>query len=157
MKQLLLYSLFFLFGIFSNLNAQDFVIENFDVEITLNENGDLNITENIDVFFNQKRRGIFRTMPYKYKIDGKRHTTEIKNISVDNNKFKVTRRNGTVEVRIGDKDIFIDGQQQYTINYTVESAFLRYENWEELYWNVTGNVWPTRIEKSKCDSEPAKG
>lgn len=148
MKKFLLLLTLFTSTFSYTLSAQDFVIENFDVEITLNENGDLNITENIDVFFNQKRRGIFRTMPYKYKIDGKRHTTKIKNISVENNKFKVTRNNGTVEIRIGDKDIFIDGKQEYTINYTVESAFLRYENWEELYWNVTGNFWPTRIEKT---------
>lgn len=50
--------------------AQDFIIDHFAVDIAIQQDGSLQIEETIEVDFNERRRGIFRTIPERYTFEG---------------------------------------------------------------------------------------
>lgn len=148
MKQFYLF-LFFLLAL--GINAQPYSIRNFDVTINVTEDGKMMVEEQIDVYFNEQRRGIFRTIPYKYKLNKKRYTTPLTNINVPGNTYQVSSSGPNKVIRIGDEDVFLTGPKIYTIQYTVDDAIVGYDNGEEIYWNLTGNEWDVPINGSSFE------
>jgi uncharacterized membrane protein len=71
--------------------------------------------------------------------------------------FDDSKKGGLVNIKIGDKDIYVTGRQEYKIAYTVENAYVEYEGWQELYWNITGNDWPTTIDHASFEVHLPKG
>ena len=137
--------------------AQYFTIEHFHSEITIIENGSCIVEETIELTFERERHGIYREVPYRY-IDelGKKSRTPITVISVRNDaggnwKYKVSRKGGFINIRIGDPDRYVTGRQVYVISYRVENAVLFFDDHDELYWNVTGNAWKAPIRE--CSAE----
>jgi methyl coenzyme M reductase system subunit A2 len=55
---------------------------------------------------------------------------------------------GELNIRIGDANTYVSGNQTYVITYKVENATLFFDNHDELYWNVTGNAWKAPIEEA---------
>lgn len=128
--------------------AQDFTIKNFRTDMQVKSSGVMEVTETIDVFFHQQRRGIFRNIPYRVMLNGEKYEVKIYDIEVENNKSKIERQGNDVVIRIGDKNIFVDGDQKYVIRYKVKKALILEEEHTEFQWNITGNHWPVTIEKA---------
>jgi uncharacterized membrane protein YgcG len=148
MKQFYLF-LFLIFAL--GINAQPYAIRNFDVTINVTEDGKMMVEEQIDVFFNEQRRGIFRTIPFKYKMNKKRYNTPLTNINVPGNTYQVSNSGPNKVIRIGDEDIFLTGPKVYTIQYTVDEAIVGYDDGEEIYWNLTGNEWDVPINSASFE------
>ncbi len=132
--------------------AQERIIK-FDVDITMNPNSNIDITETIKYDFSiQKKHGIYRTIPVKYKTDlGLRRNLKIKNISVvdemgNSYNFKKINDGNNIKIRIGDADKTITGTHTYEISYTILGAINYFDNHDELYWNITGNNWDLPID-----------
>ena len=95
----LLFVSFFLFLVFPlGVNASNgYTIENYEVDIKVNENNVLNIKEVIDVNFEYEKHGIIRVIPYKntYYRTGKTVETRalIKNLNVNAN-YTTSKENG---------------------------------------------------------------
>lgn len=137
---------FFLFSLFTSiLFSQPYVIENFDVEINVTQGGSMEVTETIDVLFNEARRGIFRDIPFRYNFKGKRYKTALYNIDVENYNYQVSSEGPNKRIRIGEENTYISGKHRYTISYTVDKAIMEYQDGQEIYWNLTGNNWDTPI------------
>ena len=49
-------------------SSYDYVIDKYDINVVVNENNTLDITEKITAFFNVPKHGIFRTIPLNNKI-----------------------------------------------------------------------------------------
>ncbi len=132
----------------NTLQAQEeyFVIKNFDVQIEVNKDAYFDIIETIEVEFSEKRRGIFRNIPYRFTNDGQDVKIKINNIDVDNWKFKKSNKNGLMAIRIGDENKFVEGRQEFVIRYRVYDAFIWVDDHIEFYWNMTGDQWNTPIE-----------
>jgi len=136
--------------------AQDFTIEQYRAEITINEDSSFNVIETIAVDFSRSKHGIYREIPYKYVDEsGKSLRTPISVLSVTDEtgrywKYKVTRKGSIIHIRIGDADRYVTGKQTYVINYLVENAILFLDDRDELYWNVTGNYWKAPIEEASA-------
>lgn len=145
MKSAILLALLNLCLISSSI-ANDFEIRSFHSDITINEDGTFDVKETIDIFFNEKRRGIYRHIPYKNLIHGKKYNIKISDINVEGEKTKISNENINKKIRIGHPDVFIDGHKTYYINYKVAKAFIEHEDGFELYWNLTGNDWDVPIE-----------
>ncbi len=145
---MLKYFLTFSLLLFSRAAAQAeyFVIDQFDIRIRIDESGYFEVTEAIDVTFSEPRHGIYRVIPYRYRIEGKKYDIRLYDISVAGRKFKRERERGNLRIRIGDPDKYVEGSQRYTISYKVERAWLFEENHTEFYWNLTGNEWEVPIE-----------
>jgi len=131
-------------------------IDNFEVEIQINQDSSIDVTEKIIYDFGaDQRHGIFRTIPIKYKARGGNFNLRISNINVvDENqnpyKFTTTYPSEYVKIKIGDADIYVTGAKTYIINYKIKRAINYFTEHDELYWNVTGNEWPVEINNTKA-------
>ncbi len=132
----------------SSSYASDFEIRSFHVDINILEDGTLGIKETIDIFFNEKRRGIYREIPYQFLINNKKYNIKITEINVEGEKTKVTNQNKHKKIRIGHPEIKIDGHKTYYINYKVTKALIEHEDAFEFYWNLTGNEWDVPIDQA---------
>lgn len=128
----------------------------FRSDIVVAPSGAVTVTETIDVVAagNQIKRGIIRDFPTTYK--GRHGETvtvgfEVLDVRRDGNAetFKTERRANGVRVRIGNKDVFIPpGAHRYTIVYRTNRQIGFFEDFDELYWNVTGSDWTFVIERA---------
>lgn len=131
-------------------------IDSFDVDIKINQDASLNVSEEIKYDFgNAQKHGIFRTIPIKYKARGGNYNLRLSDIKVTDEKgvsynFQKSFPGNNIEIKIGDSDKFVTGEKTYVINYKIKRAINYFENQDELYWNVTGNEWPVSIEKASA-------
>ena len=127
----------------------DYVIDKYDVNIIVNENNTLDITETITAYFNVPKHGIFRTIPLRNtitRLDGttSNNRTQITNVSVDN-EYTTSRENGNYKLKIGSASRTLTGEQTYVIKYTYNLGKDPAKDYDELYYNIIGNEWDTVI------------
>lgn len=138
-------------------NVTDWYIQNFDSEIKVNKDSTLDITEKItaDCGACVGKHGIFRILPEDVKIGEKTIAAPVELISVtdfNGQKIKYTQtlnyQDDTIIWKIGDPDKTVQGVNYYMIRYRVKNA-IRFDNseFDELYWNLTGNFWELEIDK----------
>lgn len=133
--------------------AEFFTIDQFDVQVRIDREGFFEVTETIDVVFTQPRHGIYRDIPYRYRIDGERIDIDIYDIEVEGRPFEKMRSGVNRRIRIGHPDRYVDGQQRYVIRYKVAGAWLFPEEHTEFYWNLTGNAWTVPVDQISFDIE----
>jgi len=131
-------------------------IQSYDVEITVQPDGDLTIVETIDYDFgSEQRHGIFRDIPTRLHYDDT--YDRLMPLRVDS----VTGSPGTpvgystgdagdgkTEIKIGDPDQLITGAHEYRIAYTVQGALNSFGKRDELYWNAIGDEWGVPIQRA---------
>ncbi len=134
--------------------AQDYSFDDFRVGIVVNEDGSMNVTEQIRVQFWAERHGIFREIPVKYDGRfGSRVSIDLEVISVTDDtgkewNYETYKEGNNQVIKIGDADTLIYGTQEYNIKYRVDRALLFFDDHDELYWNVTGTDWGVTIPRS---------
>ena len=141
---------------------EGWVILSFDAEYVINQDGTVDVIEDIRVDFGPlQKHGILRDIPIEYEYDAD-HTRriEIDVISVDDGNlsipYETNRQGALLNLRIGDPDVLISGPQRYRITYRIIAGLNPQASWDELYWNVTGNYWPVGIEQASAKvSAPA--
>ncbi len=119
--------------------------------------GSMEVTEQITVRAKgeQIRRGIFRTLPLVWnRDDGKRFALRYEVLSVHRDgkaePYSLNRSPRDLTIRMGSKETLLPpGRYQYTIKYVISNHFSRFSDWDELYWNVTGNEWKFGIDKAR--------
>ncbi len=134
-------------------------IQLFDSKINLNSNGSLNIKEEITVNFDGGyHHGIYRDIPLELSSKTGNFSLgfKVEKVLMDGEDVPVkksTRRYGggkDLRIRIGDANKTISGIHVYTIKYSAVLGARYFKEWDELYWNVTGNRWEDRIDSSYC-------
>ena len=119
----------------------------FDVKIDVQTNGSINITENItlNAKHQQIRRGIYRDIPVSFgnqldsislTMDGQTHP------------FFTENKGRNLRVNFGNDNYIPQGRHTYSFNYTYKNAIKFFKNYDELYWNITGNDWNFTIDKA---------
>jgi uncharacterized membrane protein YgcG len=147
MRHYSFFLILFLWLFSENANAEYFVIRDYKVDIQVfGDQGMFQVNEEITVEFNEPRRGVFRNIPYRYKINGEEVKIKIFDVHVEGHKFSTYTENNDYLIKIGDKDIFLDGIQKYKISYKVKKAFVLTEEHTEFYWNLIGIGWPVPID-----------
>ncbi len=120
------------------------VIPSFDARVVVYKNATIEVTERILYDFgDNERHGIFRVIPYSYQAGNETYTAEVSSVLVTDGMgtplpFTESRGNGELTLKIGDPNKTITGEHAYELTYVVEGPFLYYEDFDELYWNVTG-------------------
>lgn len=130
-------------------NRYDYVIDKYDINIVVNENNTLDITETITAYFKVQKHGIYRTIPLKNtitRLDGTSSTNraQVTNVSV-NREYTTSRKNENYEIKIGSASYMVTGEQNYVIKYTYKLGKDPIKNYDELYYNIIGNEWDTVI------------
>jgi uncharacterized membrane protein YgcG len=130
-------------------------------------NGDLLVTETIrvNVEGDQIKHGIFRDFPTTYRRpDGTRvrvgfHVLSVKRDDASESFTTEQIANG-VRVRMGKADVLLDnGEHDYEIKYRTTRQIGFFADYDELYWNATGNGWPFAIDLAEARihlPEPAR-
>ena len=127
-------------------------------DIAVQKDGDLLVTETITVRAegNQIRRGIYRDFPTRYRG---RHGETIRvafdliDVARDGqpDKSRTEARANGVRIYIGKEDVLLDpGDYRYTIRYRTSRQLGRFKDFDELYWNVTGNGWAFPIDEAEA-------
>ncbi|MBP8960624.1 DUF2207 domain-containing protein [Patescibacteria group bacterium] len=154
-----LVSFLFFFALpIEDVAAQE-AIGDFNVDITINQDGSVNVTEGILYSFGTSyKHGIFRRIPLlKENKDDQKFLLTIEQISVeDENKTKYefttsVNKEKELEIKIGDPNTKVTGQKIYVISYKVLGALTYFEDFDELYWNAIGTGWEVPINKASVN------
>ncbi len=158
MKKILL----IIFLLVSNLNiATAFGQEKirfFSSDVAINLDGSLIVKETILVYSNREQiqHGIYRDFPTRYK-DKYNHVynVDFKLVSVNRDDnvepYHINYLYNGVKIYIGNKDYDLEeGEHKYEITYITNRQIGFFKNYDQLYWNVTGNGWSFPIENVKA-------
>ena len=133
-------------------------IYSFHSDITIDEKGDMRITETITVNAegNKIKRGIYRDFPTTYKDHfGNKYKVgfSIESVKRDGytEDFHTKNIKNGVRIYIGNKNRYLkNGNYTYAISYQTNRQLGFFEKHDELYWNVTGNDWDFPIDKASA-------
>ena len=138
----------------------------FDSNIAVGRDGTLDVTETIHVRVENIaiNHGIFRDLPDqipgnrrppgqgrvragRYLLDGQAEPNKVETLT-----------NG-IRIRIGSADRTVPpGEHIYMIRYRASRMIGRFDGYDELYWNATGNGWDFPIDRprrlSRCLRPP---
>lgn len=96
-------------------SSYDYVIDKYDVNIIVNENNTLDITETITAYFNTYKHGIIRSIPLKNKITRLDGTTSINHAQITNlnvnNKYVTYKEKGVYKIKIGSTNNSFKGEK----------------------------------------------
>jgi hypothetical protein len=132
-------------------------IRSFDSDIAIDADGALHVTETITVHSQGERiiHGILRDFPTDYRRDGRRVRVGFRVESVTRDgaaeEWHIEGLDNGVRVRIGSADtMLLPGDHTYVIGYTTTRQIGYFPNYDELYWNVTGNGWEFPIDQASA-------
>ncbi|MCF2514224.1 DUF2207 domain-containing protein [Sphingomonas sp. G124] len=128
----------------------------FDSHIAIRPDGMLDVSETIHVRAENVaiNHGIYRDFPTRYDAPGGRRVKvdfDLVSTSLDGQPepAKVEMLNNGVRIRIGTADRIVSpGEHRYTIRYHATRMIGRFDDYDELYWNVTGNGWDFPIDRA---------
>ncbi len=126
--------------------GNDFTINSFDARYALTHvdpQGELHVTERIDVTFPGFNHGLLRAIPASYK--NHRLQLHVASVSSDTHaptQYSIYTENNNRVLKIGDPSKTVTGQQEYTIDYTVRNVMTFYPDHDEFYWDINGDQWP---------------
>jgi len=133
-------------------------ITNFHSNILIHTDGKITVAESITIYAAGKdiRRGIIRSIPlYRTDTSGKDQRMDIHVISVTRNgeseDYKIEDSGGNREIYLGNSNVMLTtGQHEYIITYETYGHVGFFDEFDELYWNVTGNDWAFSIDKASA-------
>lgn len=125
------------------------IIHSFHAGISIAGDGELTVTESISVRAEGReiRRGIYRDFPLIVEdADGRRHEVGFDVLEVKRDgrpeKYRIEKGSGIARVYIGDADVFLSpGDYDYQLTYRTDRQIRYFDEYDELFWNVTGNAW----------------
>jgi uncharacterized membrane protein YgcG len=127
-------------------------------DVAIQPDASLEVTETIDVRAerNAINHGIFRDFPTRYRGP---HGTQVRvgftfeGATLDGQPVETSTStvfNG-VRIKIGDPDTFVEiGEHRYVIRYRTTRQLGRFKDYDELYWNATGNGWMFPIDVAEA-------
>jgi len=136
--------------------SEGWTVTAFDAIYAINPDGTVTASEDIRVDFGTlERHGIIRSIPVEYEYDSDNNRLiNLTGIRVDDGQdpqqIEVTEVGSNVEIRIGDPNQLVTGEQRYRITYTINRGLNPFDDHDEFYWNVTGNDWVVPIERSSA-------
>jgi len=145
--------------------TENWEITDFHSEIYLNEDGTVDITENIQAdFTNESHRGIARMIPYLYESDYQDYNARINFKSATNENLEPWsvydyHENGYLNIEMTTHDDSqITETATFIINYIAENVILHFPDpidnippHDEFYWNVNGTEWVVPIQNTSAN------
>lgn len=133
-------------------------ILNFRSHIIVHADATLTVTETITVRCARReiKRGIVRDFPTTYRDrfgNTIRVGFEVQEVRRDGRKepYHIKAALNGQKIYIGRKDVFLEpGVYSYTLTYRTDRQLGFFEDFDELYWNVTGNGWTFPIDRAEA-------
>jgi hypothetical protein len=127
---------------------EGWVITSFKSDIRIAPDSTLTITEDIQVDFGSlQKHGIFRTIPLRYRYDDsydRYYNLAVRSVTDGSHPqpYDAYVDGFNQVIKIGDRNVTVQGPQRYVITYTVAGAMNSFAERDELFWNVDGALWP---------------
>jgi len=143
--------------LFYQIQAQERILD-FDVKVQIEKSGTIQVVENITIKAegNEFRHGLLRVLPLTREdkngnqIDVEYSISSIKKDGKEEQYF-TERSKYDWKIYIGSKNVVLEqGVYQYEISYSVPFQIGYFDDYDELYWNVTGNRWYFPIDNATC-------
>ncbi|NME35216.1 MULTISPECIES: DUF2207 domain-containing protein [Fusobacterium] len=134
-------SIFFILFTIS-FGSNNYVIDNYKININITEKNVYKIEEEIQANFLRPSRGLYRKIPTKY--NGR--TIKVTDIKV-NEKSLIKESDDTTFIRLGDPNKYITGIKDYKIYFNHNLGWDKTNEYDEVYYNLIGNDWNTTIKK----------
>src|SRR6202790_370393 len=133
------------------LAAKSWRVTDFQDNILVDRDGSALVTERIALRFDGEWHGIHRTIPVEYPgPNGTNYELFLKVTSVTDGsggklKYDSSTSNGARDLKIYIPDA-VDATRTVEITYQVRNGTRFFKDYDEFYWNVTGNDWPVPID-----------
>jgi uncharacterized membrane protein len=132
-------------------NARTLVFKHFDAQIQVRADGTIDVTEVMEAQFTGAWHGIYRSIPVEYTDDaGLNYTLLLDEISATDRDGQKLKLEQDREGRYIKFKIYVpeaeDATRTILLHYRVLDAVRFFRDYDELYWNVTGNEWQDPIE-----------
>ncbi len=159
-----LVSLFFILPVAAQGLSSERILS-YHSDVKVNRDASLSVTETITVVAQGEeiKRGIYRDFPVKYRDHlGNRYNVEFKVREVLKDglpeKYHLKTMSNGIRVYIGDENTYLSPKEYtYTLVYETNRQLGFFKDFDELYWNVTGNGWNFTIEKASASVELPAG
>ena len=133
-------------------------ILSFDSDIRINIDGSMVVTETIKVKAEGKqiKRGIYRDFPTQYKDRlGNNFNVSFNVKNLNRNKspepYHLKKLKNGYRVYFGSSSVFIEPSTHvYEFTYSTNRQIGFFHDFDELYWNVTGNGWDFTIDQASA-------
>jgi len=130
-------------------------------DVLIHADGSLMVTETIRVRAEgmKIRRGIFRDFPTRYKDRfGNNYQVDLNVLDVQRNgspePFHTEDRGNGVRIYVGSSSRMVgNGIHEYRLRFYTNRQLGFFDNYDELYWNVTGNGWAFPIDHASARIE----
>ena len=130
----------------------------FHSDITVHPDATMTVAETITVYCagQQIKRGIYRDFPTRYKDSyGQTYKVDfyVQEVLRDGEPedFHTEDLKNGVRIYMGRQNVFLTpGSYTYRITYATNRQLGFFKDFDELYWNVTGNGWTLPIEKASA-------
>ena len=132
-------------------SAKSWRVADFQDDIAVQADGSAVVKERITLVFVGEWHGIHRTIPIEYPGPNRTNYElflDVKSVTDgDGNKLKYesSTSNGARDLKIYIPDA-VDTTRIVEIAYAVRNGMRFFKDYDEFYWNVTGNDWPVPID-----------
>jgi Predicted membrane protein (DUF2207) len=137
------------------LAAKSWRITDFQDSISVDRDAKIVVTERISLAFVGQWHGIHRLIPIQYPgPNGTNYELYLDVARVTDGEGNALKYDSSVANGMRDLKIYIpdavDASRTVEIIYSVRNAVRFFKDYDEFYWNVTGNDWPVPIEHASA-------
>jgi len=130
-------------------------VTDFKDTISVSADGTALISEKLTIVFVGEWHGIHRTIPVEYPgPKGSNYTLFLKVLSVTDDNGNKLKYESSKSGANRDLKIYVPGAVDATrvvnIDYSVRNGVRHFDDYEEVYWNITGNDWPVPIDHASA-------
>ena len=132
-------------------------IREFYSTVIVNQDSTIEVKESITYDFGlNSRHGIIRYIPYQYPLEDKILVLDYQIKSVQDDKgenieYSIYTEGDYFVIKIGSENKLISNEKIYVIDYIIGGAINYFSDYDELFWNVTGNNWQVPIDHAQLN------
>ena len=130
-------------------NEYDYYIDTYNITIDVNKDNSFDIKEEMLVYFNTSKHGIYRNIPMRNNIERLDGTTSNNYVSLTNVKTSpsstIEKTDGNYVIRLGNESTLVDGYQTYAIEYNYNIGKDPLKDKDEFYFNIIGPEWEDTV------------
>lgn len=147
--------------LYSVKSEATFKISNFQINCSVQENGNIDIEENITYCTNENKNGLIRTIKTKNNVNPTNSADDLilQDVLVDGESYQKTsaasvgdsgvytfsKSGNTNEIKVFSP--FNTNYKVVTYKYKLTNVAVKYNDIAELYWNFIGNEWDCPIDQ----------
>lgn len=125
-------------------------MQTFTADVYVAADAHVTVTETISGEFQTPHHGVYRSIPFRYTVDGRTHYVPLTITEVTKDGASVpyiqSKEEGSSVLKIGDADILVSGLFTYVITYEADRVVLSQDSGAFFAWDAPGDDWEDRFE-----------